>query len=181
MSTTTMDRSADFTARAPAVGSFFSRLIATTHSAAPTVSRLGLGGVMFAHGAQKVLGLWGGFGFSGTMGFMTKLGIPAPLAVLAILAEFLGSIGLITGLLTRVAAAGIAAVMIAAIVLVHAPFGFFMNWNGHQKAEGFEYHLLALTLCFALMIAGGGRASIDRWLERRRTRSGAAPRPGRAA
>ena len=171
MSTTTMERPAEFDARMPALSSLGYRLIATTRSAGPTLARLGLGGVMFVHGAQKMLGLWGGHGFNATMHMMTtKLGIPAPFAFLAIFAEFFGAIGLITGLLTRVAAAGIAVVMIVAVAMVHRGNGFFMNWTGQQKGEGFEYHLLALALCAALMLAGGGWASIDRWLTMRRGR-----------
>jgi putative oxidoreductase len=176
MSTTTMDRTMDrggerAGARGAGVRSLAWRLVDTTRSVAPTVARLGLGCVMFAHGAQKVLGLWGGYGFSGTMGFFTsKLGIPAPLAALAIIAEFFGSIALLFGFLTRVAAAGIGVVMLVAMAMVHSHVGFFMNWNGNQKGEGFEYHLLALTLCLVLLVAGGGSASIDRWLTERRRR-----------
>jgi putative oxidoreductase len=80
------------------------------------------------------------------------------------MAQFLGSLGLIVGLLTRVAAFGVAAVMLVATVMVHLPVGFFMNWFGNQKGEGYEYHLLAIAICIALMIRGGGKASIDRAL-----------------
>jgi putative oxidoreductase len=143
------------------------RLIATSNSVAPTVARLGLGLVMFAHGAQKALGWFGGPGFSGTIRMFHGLGIPAPLAVLDILAEFLGAIALVAGLFTRLAATGIAVVMVVAIATVHARYGFFMNWTGTQKGQGFEYHLLALAMAVSLMVAGGGRASIDGWLDRR--------------
>jgi putative oxidoreductase len=90
--------------------------------------------------------------------------IPAPLAFLAIMAEFLGGIGLILGLLTRVAAFGIAVNMLVAIVTVHYQFGFFANWTGTQKGEGFEFHLLVLAITAFLMIRGGGAASVDRKL-----------------
>src|SRR6202050_2433173 len=113
------------------------RLYATDGSAATTIPRLTLGIVFFAHGAQKMLGWFGGYGFSGTMGFFTgAMHIPAPLAFLAIAAEFFGGIGLILGLLTRTAAFGIAVNMLVAIATVHSAFGFFMNWNGNQKGEG---------------------------------------------
>lgn len=124
--------------------------------------RLTLGIVMFPHGAQKMLGWFGGYGFTGTMGFFTEqMGIPAVFAFLAILAEFAGSLGLISGLLTRIAAFGIAANMAVAIVTVHLGNGFFMNWYGSQKGEGFEYHLLALGMAIAIIIRGGGSLSVD--------------------
>ena len=129
---------------------------------APLVARLTLGLVMFPHGAQKALGWFGGYGYSGTMGFFIQsMHIPAPLAFLAIAAEFAGSLGLILGLFSRVAAAGIAANMIVAILTVHAANGFFMNWTGNQKGEGYEYHLLALGLAFIVLLQGAGAVSLD--------------------
>ena len=139
------------------------RLFATDDSAATAILRLVLGVVFFAHGAQKMLGWFGGFGFSGTMGFFTStMHLPAPLAFLAIAAEFFGGLGLILGLLTRIAAFGIAVNMVVAIATVHSSVGFFMNWNGTQKGEGFEYHLLVLAMTAYLMIRGAGAFSIDR-------------------
>ncbi len=140
----------------------FKKIISTPNDVTATVARLTLGIVMFPHGAQKVLGWFGGYGFSGTMGFFTgQMGIPAVFAFLAILAEFAGALGLITGLLSRVAAFGIASVMTVAIFMGHVENGFFMNWFGNQKGEGYEYHLLAIGLAFIVMIRGGGRYSID--------------------
>ena len=137
-------------------------LFKTNNSFAPTLARLTLGIVMFPHGAQKVLGWFGGYGFSGTMNFFTQqMHIPAVFAVLAIAAEFLGSLGLITGFLSRIAAFGIAMNMIVAIKMVHAANGFFINWYGNQKGEGFEYHLLAIGLALIVMIYGAGKASVD--------------------
>ena len=144
----------------------FRRLIWTTDDFALTVLRLVLGIVFFAHGAQKMLGWFGGYGFTGTMGFFTGQGIPAPLVFLAIVAEFFGSMGLIVGLLGRVAAFGIFCNMVVAILTVHMSNGFFMNWFGKQAGEGFEYHLLAIGLAVAIMIGGSGAASIDRALTR---------------
>jgi putative oxidoreductase len=139
------------------------RLVHTTADAAPLVARLALGVVIFAHGAQKVLGWFGGYGLGATMSMFTRsMGIPASFAALAILAEFLGSIGLITGTLARVAAFGIACVMGTAVALVHSRVGFFMNWYGQQHGEGFEFHILALGLALVVMIAGAGRLSVDR-------------------
>jgi putative oxidoreductase len=143
----------------------FRKLIGTTDDSLIAILRLVLGAVFFAHGAQKALGWFGGYGFSGTMGFFTQaMHIPAPLAFLAICAEFLGGIGLIVGLLGRVAAFGIACNMLVAVVMVHRHFGFFANWFGNQKGEGFEYHLLALAIALAIMIKGSGAFSIDRAL-----------------
>jgi len=124
--------------------------------------RVALGIVMLAHGLQKSLGLFGGPGFSGTMGMFTSQGMPALLAFLVILSESVGSLGLIVGFLTRVAAFGCAAVMLGAIAMVHWPNGFFMNWIGKQPGEGFEYHILALAMALALLVGGGGKASVDR-------------------
>ena len=151
---------------------WFHRVIATRPDLAPMVARLVLGLVMFPHGAQKALGWFGGPGFQGTLGmFTTMMHVPVILGVLAIAAEFLGSLGLITGLLGRIAAFGIFCNMLVATVLVHSGTGFFMNWMGNQKGEGFEYHLLAMGLALVVMIAGSGRASIDRmWQDRRELR-----------
>ena len=137
-------------------------LCKTNDSFAPLIARLTLGIVMFPHGAQKVLGWFGGYGFSGTMGFFTQqMHIPAPLAFLAIAAEFAGSLGLIFGVLSRVAAFGIATNMVVAIATVHLSNGFFMNWFQNQKGEGFEYHLLAIGLALIVMVHGAGKASVD--------------------
>jgi putative oxidoreductase len=141
------------------------RLFATDDSAATAILRLTLGVVFFAHGAQKMLGWFGGYGFSATMGAFTgAMHIPAPLAFLAIAAEFFGGIGLIVGFLTRIAAFGIAMNMLVAIATVHHKFGLFMNWNGTQKGEGFEYHLLVIAMAALLMIRGAGAFSVDRAL-----------------
>jgi len=143
----------------------FRKLIATDDDVASLILRVVTGIVFFAHGAQLALGWFGGNGFNATMQFFTQnMHIPAVFAFLAIAAQFLGSLGLIVGLLTRVAAFGIGVVMLVAAVMVHLPIGFFMNWFGNQKGEGFEYHLLAMAIAVALMIKGGGKASIDRAL-----------------
>ena len=139
----------------------------TNDSAAPLLARLTLGLVMFPHGAQKMLGWFGGYGYSGTMGYFTStMHIPALFAFLAIAAEFAGSLALIAGLFSRVAAFGIASVMAVAIATTHYANGFFMNWYGNQKGEGFEYHLLALGLALIVIIYGAGKASLDRLIAR---------------
>ena len=145
----------------------FRKLINTTDDFALTILRLILGGVFFAHGAQKALGWFGGYGFSGTMGFFTQqLHIPAVFAFLAICAEFLGGIGLVLGLLGRVAAFGILCDMLVAVWLVHFKFGFFINWSGAKTGEGYEYHLLAMAVALALIVKGSGALSIDRALSK---------------
>ena len=146
----------------------FKRMLRTNNNITPLILRLFLGGVFFPHGAQKALGWFGGYGFSGTMGFFTqKMGIPAVLALLIIAAEFLGSLGLVTGFLTRLSALGVASVMTGAIFMVHLPNGFFMNWTGKQAGEGYEFHLLAIGIALALMVTGGGGLSIDGLIARK--------------
>lgn len=139
----------------------FQRLIRTDNDPAALIMRLALGLVMFPHGAQKVLGWWGGYGATATIQGFSKMGMPALLTVLLMVAELPGSLMLIFGFLTRLAAFGVGCVMLGAILLVHFKVGFFMNWAGMQKGEGFEYHLLALGLVIALIIKGGGALSID--------------------
>ncbi|HZT83138.1 MAG TPA: DoxX family protein [Gemmataceae bacterium] len=132
------------------------------------ILRVALGLVMFPHGAQKLLGWFGGHGFSGTMGFFTEtMHLPAVVAFLVIVAESFGSLALILGLLTRFTAASFIVIMLGAIVTVHLPFGFFMNWFGQQQGEGFEYHLLVIGMGLALAVAGAGRWSVDRLIAAR--------------
>lgn len=143
------------------------KLFATGNDFTLAFARLILGCVFFAHGAQKVLGLFGGAGFSATLNMFTGyLHIPMPLAVLAIVTEFLAGLGLIVGLLSRVAALGIVSIMLVAIVKVHIHMGFFANWTGTQKGEGIEYHLLAIALAVLIMVKGTGALSFDRALSK---------------
>ena len=143
------------------------KLTATGNDVDLAILRLVLGIVFFAHGAQKMLGWFGGYGFSGTMGFFTNMmHVPAVFAFLAIAAEFFGGLGLILGFLTRVAAFGILCNMAVAVVMVHSHVGFFMNWTGTQKGEGYEYHLLVLAITILLMVRGAGAASLDRLVSR---------------
>jgi len=147
------------------------RLFATNDALVPFVLRLTLAIVMFPHGAQKVFGWFGGQGFSATIQtFEQYLHIPAVFTVLAIAAEFLGPLGLLFGLLTRVAAFGIAVDMIVAAYMNHVKNGFFMNWTGKQAGEGFEFHVLVIGIAVALMIAGAGRWSVDRAIARKENR-----------
>ena len=145
--------------------------VATGDGLAPLALRLTLAVVMFPHGAQKMLGWFGGHGFSASMGFLTgQAGLPWVIALLVIVAEFFGPIGLVLGLWSRLAALGIGAVMVGAVATVHSQYGFFMNWAGTQAGEGIEYHLLVLGIVVALIIQGSGAVSIDRLLTRRARR-----------
>jgi putative oxidoreductase len=141
------------------------KLVNTDNDVASLILRVLLGIVFYFHGMQKFTTMYGGYGFTGTMGFFTeKLGIPAFFAFLAIMAEGLGWAGLISGLLTRVAAFGITVNMIVAVYMLHWQNGIFMNWYGNQKGEGFEFHLLAIAIGIVLIIKGGGALSVDRAL-----------------
>jgi putative oxidoreductase len=143
------------------------KIVQTNDDTSALILRIFLGVVFLPHGLQKVFGMFGGHGFTGTMGFFTgTLGIPALFAFLAIAAEFLGSLGLITGLFTRIAALGIGVMISVAALMLHVQNGFFMNWFGNQKGEGFEYHVLAAAIAAALVIKGGGKWSLDRMLVR---------------
>jgi putative oxidoreductase len=172
----TRTHTAEFTAPSASTASLATRalgaLTATHGGVASLVLRLTLGLVMFPHGAQKMLGWFGGHGFSATTSFLTQgAGLPAPVALLVILIEFFGSLALILGAFSRAAALGIIAVMVGAVATVHLPNGFFMNWSGAQAGEGFEYHLLVIGIALAVVLRGSGTFSIDRILSRRARRA----------
>lgn len=143
------------------------RFLKTDDSTTLTVQRLLVAAVMFPHGAQKLLGWFGGYGFAGTLGFFNSLGIPDVLGVLVILGESLGAIALAFGLLSRFTAFGISAAMLGAMLSVQLPNGFFMNWFGNQAGEGVEFGLLMLGLSLPLVVRGGGRFAVDSWLRAR--------------
>ncbi len=126
------------------------------------IPRIILGLVILPHGAQKLLGWFGGFGFTNTMTYFTQTaGLPWIIAFLVIMGESFGALGLIFGFLTRLSAFGMICIMLGAIITVHSPNGFFMNWFGKQAGEGFEYHLLVIGICIPLLISGGGKYSVD--------------------
>jgi putative oxidoreductase len=116
--------------------------------------------VLWPHGAQKALGLFGGYGFSGTVAGLSHMGIPMVLVYLVIAVEFLGPIALVLGVFTRLAALGIAIDMAVAAYMVHLPNGFFMNFAGNQKGEGIEFFIYAVGISLALVIAGSGRIAL---------------------
>ena len=137
-------------------------LMQTEGDILPTILRVALGIVIFPHGAQKLLGWFGGDGYRATMDSFTKgMGIPALFAILPIIVEFFGSLALILGLVTRLVALGIAVDMLVAVWTVHRHNGFFMNWEGEKEGEGFEFHILVVAIAVALVIGGSGAFSFD--------------------
>ena len=156
-------------------------LTGASRDLAPLVMRLAAGIVLFPHGAQKLLGWWGGYGFAGTMNFFTNtLHIPPVLGFIATVGEPLAALGLIAGLFTRLSALGAAILLTVAIFTVQLPNGFFMNWFGAQKGEGIEYSLLMIGLATAIFLRGAGAYSLDALLARRFARSGGAGEPAPA-
>ena len=119
---------------------------------------------MLPHGMQKMFGWFGGAGFTGTIHNFGQRGFAAPLVFLVIIAEFFGSIGLILGFLSRIAAFGIAVDMTVAAITTTSQFGMFMNWSGKQKGEGMEFQFLMIAMAVAILFAGGGAWSVDRVL-----------------
>jgi putative oxidoreductase len=140
----------------------FKKLLRTRNDGVLTLIRIVAGGVMLPHGMQKMFGWFGGAGFAGTIHGFGQRGFPAPLVFLVIMAEFFGSIGLIIGLLSRIASFSIAVDMTVAAITVTSKFGMFINWAGKQKGEGMEYQLLIIAMTLAIVFAGGGALSVDR-------------------
>jgi len=156
-------------------GRTFSLLLQTRNDLTLTIARLMLSLVFLGHGTQKMFGWFGGLGFSRTLEvFEQTMGIPAALTVMAMVAEVFGGLGLLFGLLTRVAAAGVLVVMIVAPLANGLYVRFFMNWQGRNPGEGFEYHLLAIALILVVLVHGAGAFSLDRVLS---TRRGTIPEP----
>lgn len=174
MSVETLSRSAAVPVSTGRLRAGLAALVATDFALAPLILRLALAVVVFPHGAQKVLGWWGGYGIEGTMGYFASLGLPAVFGALAIASDFLGPLALASGFFGRVAAFGTAMVMLFATLLEHAQYGFFMNWGGNLAGEGYEFHLLGLGIALALMVTGSGALSVDRLLHRRLTGRGEA-------
>jgi putative oxidoreductase len=143
-------------------------LLTTSGNWSATALRLVLGIVIFSHGAQSMLGWFDGAGLSATLQALTEfMGLPWLIALLVICIQFFGSIMLFTGIGTRIAALGIFGIFIG-MMTYHLDFGFHMNWMGTKKGEGFEYHVLVLAMCVALMVQGGGPFSIDRLLSQKK-------------
>ena len=169
LSTASHTRDVPVSATAPALdvpvssaaGRSLREVLATTNDKAALLLRVAFAAVMWPHGAQHALGWFGGFGFAGTHGWMTgTLGVPGPLATLAIVTELVAPVFLVVGLGGRIAAAALGIVLTVAAT-THAANGFFMNWTGSQAGEGFEYHLLGVAMAVALVIKGSGALSLD--------------------
>jgi putative oxidoreductase len=140
-------------------------MFTTGNTTGPLLLRIFLAVVLLAHGSQKLLGMFGGFGFSGTMDFFTHtMGFPRILGFGIIFLEFFGSIALLAGLATRPVSVALLVLMLGIIFTSHWQNGFFMNWFGSQKGEGFEYFVLYIGGLCSLMVSGGGKASVDRLL-----------------
>ena len=131
------------------------------------ILRLTLGLIIFPHGAQKALGWFGGYGFSGTMGFFTdSMNLPWLIAFMVIVIEFVGSISLIAGFASRIWSAWTIVLMLGIILTSHIDNGFFMNWFGNKRGEGYGYHLLIIGLSLATLIIGSGKFSLDEKLSK---------------
>ncbi|QXE91900.1 DoxX family protein [Geomonas subterranea] len=147
------------------------RILLTNDSWKGTVLRVGLGLVMFLHGAQNLLGWFGGLGFEHAMSVMTtQLMVPKMFAVLIIMTQFFGGIALLIGAYVRIAASAVIVVMLASLGVLDYGNGFLTTWSGKQLSPGVEFQLLAITVAINLIIWGAGRWSIDRALESPRSR-----------
>lgn len=142
------------------------RILSANNNWTGLVLRLTLGLILFPHGAQKLLGWFGGNGFSGTMNYLTEMaGLPWIIAFLVIIIEFFGSLSLVIGFASRLWAFAIFIQFIGIIFTAHWEYGFFMNWQGDKQGEGFEYHLLVIGIALAIVLNGSGIFSIDKALE----------------
>ena len=138
------------------------RILATDSDWVPTLARIILGIIFFAHGSQKVFGWFGGPGLRQTLRTLTEgLGLPTIIALSAVGSEFVGGVALILGFLARIGALVIVINMLAAIFMVHGKYGLFMNWFGDRKGNGIEYHLLAIALAIVIIAKGAGACSLD--------------------
>jgi putative oxidoreductase len=137
-------------------------LFSTTSDWTGFILRIMLGGVMLPHGAQKLFGWFGGYGFMATMKFFKEsMNIPPVIAFLVIFIEFFGAVALLAGIASRLWALGFVVIMIGAILTTNLKNGFFMNWFGNQMGEGYEYHLLVIAMCLVILLEGSGRYSLD--------------------
>jgi putative oxidoreductase len=139
------------------------KIFNTNNDLTGLIIRLTIGLILFPHGAQKMLGLFGGYGFSGTMNFFTgTLHLPWIIGFLVIIIEFVGALCFIAGFASRIWSALTIVLFIGIIFTSHLDNGFFMNWFGNQKGEGYEYHLLVIGLSLATLVNGSGKYSADK-------------------
>jgi len=144
------------------------KIFQTSNSFALAIIRIMLGLALFPHGAQKLLGWFGGYGFTGTMGFLTgSVHLPWIFAFLVIMIEFFGALLLILGIGTRIVSIGVIVLFAGIIFTSHGQNGFFMNWDGTKPGEGFEYHLLVIGMALALLIGGAGKWSVDQLFQKK--------------
>jgi len=144
------------------------KIFQTNENTTATIIRIVLGAILFPHGAQKLLGWFGGYGFNGTMGFLTgTAGLPWLIAFLVIAIESFGALALLFGFATRIVAIGIIVLFSGIIFTTHLSNGFFMNWSGQLPGEGYEYHLLVVGMAVALLINGAGKWSVDYALQKK--------------
>ena len=137
-------------------------LFSSTQDWTGFVLRILLGGIMLPHGAQKLFGWFGGYGFTPTMKFFTDtMKLPWVIAFLIIVIESFGAAALVAGFASRIWSLALMAVMLGAIITTNFKNGLFMNWFGTQAGEGFEYHILVIGICIAIILAGSGRYSVD--------------------
>jgi putative oxidoreductase len=142
------------------------KITLTENRISPLILRITLALVLWPHGAQLLAGLFGGYGYTGSMAYLQSTGLPYIIAFLVIFLLFFGTLFILLGLFTRAFAAVFILMFIGMIVTVHQPNGFFMNWAGNQKGEGFEYHLLMIGIAIALIVTGGGKLSVDAYISK---------------
>lgn len=140
------------------------KLLATDNNYSWLILRVTLGSILLAHGVQKAFGWFGGYGWTNTIGYFNSVGLNDFMGALVILIETLGALFLIIGFAGRINALLMGIVMAGAFFIDHLPNGFYMNWFGNQKGEGFEFDLLFWAISLVLTIQGSGAFSIDRWL-----------------
>ena len=128
------------------------------------IVRVTLGVVILAHGLQKLLGAFGGFGFDASMSYFTQtVGVPWILGFLVIIGESVGMVLLIAGVFARLVAGSLVVIMFGAAAM-NASNGFFMNWFGKQPGEGIEFFILAIGMALVIAVKGAGKWSVDGWL-----------------
>jgi len=128
------------------------------------IARITAGIIILPHGLQKLLGMYGGYGFSATLDFFTTMGIPKIIGFLIISGESFGALFLIIGLVGRISALGLILIMLGAIFMVHMQYGLFMNWFGNQAGQGYEFHLLVIGLSLIVLLKGSGKWSLDQFI-----------------
>ena len=144
------------------------KILSTDNNYSWLLLRVTLGTIMLAHGVQKAFGWFGGFGWDNSINYFKGVGLPAFLGASVILIETVGALLLIAGFAGRIIAGLMAIIMIGAFAIEHVPHGFYMNWFGNHKGEGFEFDILFWSIAIVLVINGSGKYSLDKWLYEKR-------------